>query len=291
MPITSASPPLSGGKGAGAGNRGKRKRKRAPVGRHHGGTAAGAALPRARRWREGDAEAAELLPVPQALGGRRVRGAGRPRTRHLPGVLPARARYGRAGGAAWPPRGTILWVGEGSPPPFSRGFIAPPTPADKKRVESRADHVLELGGKVLKVILQPLEGARSKSPAVVQADRGQAQHLSPPGSAELRTAQGHRDGAAEMLTKKVHRGEPCGAAPLCRRCAVRQGGNAECFIVLLSIMVQCVGAQLTRGGFVNTAGSNFGVLCHNPSARQRKARSLAWFWHCHVWHSKDCSQW
>ncbi|XP_048808610.1 E3 ubiquitin-protein ligase DTX3L [Lagopus muta] len=74
---------------------------------------------------------------------------------------------------------------------------------DKKRVESRADHVLELGGKVLKVILQPLEGARSKSPAVVQADRGQAQHLSPPGSAELRAAQGHRDGAAEMLTKKI----------------------------------------------------------------------------------------
>uniref|UniRef100_A0A8C3L2B6 E3 ubiquitin-protein ligase n=1 Tax=Chrysolophus pictus TaxID=9089 RepID=A0A8C3L2B6_CHRPC len=74
---------------------------------------------------------------------------------------------------------------------------------DKKRVESRADHVLELGGKALKVVLQPLEGARNKSPATVQADRGQAQHFSPPGCAELRAAQEHRNGAAEVLTKKI----------------------------------------------------------------------------------------
>uniref|UniRef100_A0A669PCF4 E3 ubiquitin-protein ligase n=1 Tax=Phasianus colchicus TaxID=9054 RepID=A0A669PCF4_PHACC len=53
------------------------------------------------------------------------------------------------------------------------------------------------------VVLQPLEGARSKSPATVQADRGQAQHPSPPGRAELRAAQEHRNGAGEVLTKKI----------------------------------------------------------------------------------------
>ncbi|XP_065606478.1 E3 ubiquitin-protein ligase DTX3L [Cyrtonyx montezumae] len=75
---------------------------------------------------------------------------------------------------------------------------------DKKRVESRADHVLELGGKGVKVvILQPAEGARSDGPGTEQADPGQARGRSPPGPAEPRTAQGHRDAAAEALTGKI----------------------------------------------------------------------------------------
>lgn len=75
---------------------------------------------------------------------------------------------------------------------------------DKKRVESRSDHTLELGGKGLKVvILQPDAGAQREGPATVQAERGQAQHLSPPGATELRAAQGHQNGADEVLTKKI----------------------------------------------------------------------------------------
>ncbi|XP_072197344.1 E3 ubiquitin-protein ligase DTX3L [Excalfactoria chinensis] len=75
---------------------------------------------------------------------------------------------------------------------------------DKKRVESRSDHVLELGGKELKVvILRPEAGAQGEGPATVQADRGQAQQLSPPRAAELRAAQGQQNGAAEVLTKKI----------------------------------------------------------------------------------------
>ncbi|XP_021256535.1 E3 ubiquitin-protein ligase DTX3L [Numida meleagris] len=75
---------------------------------------------------------------------------------------------------------------------------------DKKRVESRADHSLVLGGRTVEVvILQPGEGARSEGPAMAQAAPGQPQHLSPPGSAGLQAAQGHRDAAAEVLTKKI----------------------------------------------------------------------------------------
>lgn len=67
-------------------------------GRHHGGgAAAGAALPRARRRREADAEAPELLPVREAVGGRRMRGAAGSRARHLLGAVPAGARYGLRG--------------------------------------------------------------------------------------------------------------------------------------------------------------------------------------------------
>lgn len=75
---------------------------------------------------------------------------------------------------------------------------------DKKRVESRANHVLEVGDKELKVvILQPGAGAQSEGPAVEQVDHSQPQHLCLPGSAELRAVQRHRDGAAEVLTKKI----------------------------------------------------------------------------------------
>lgn len=84
-------------------------------------------------------------------------------------------------------------------------------------MESRANHVLEVGDKELQVvILQPGAGAQSEGPAVEQVDHSQPQHLSLPGSAELRAVQRHRDGAAEVLTKKVRREELCRAAPLCR---------------------------------------------------------------------------
>ncbi|OXB58388.1 hypothetical protein ASZ78_012416 [Callipepla squamata] len=68
---------------------------------------------------------------------------------------------------------------------------------DRKRVESRADHALELGGKGVKVvILQPGQGARGDGPDAEQA-------RSPPGAAELRPPQGRRDAAAEALTGKI----------------------------------------------------------------------------------------
>lgn len=66
---------------------------------HHGGIgAACAALARARLRREGVAQAPELLPVREEVGGRRVRGASGPRAQHLLGALPAGARYVRACG-------------------------------------------------------------------------------------------------------------------------------------------------------------------------------------------------
>lgn len=166
-------------------------------------------------------------------------------------------------------------------------------------MESRANHVLEVGDKELKVvILQPGAGAQSEGPAVEQVDHSQPQHLSLPGSAELRAVQRHRDGAAEVLTKKVRREELCRAAPLCRWCPARPVGKAEqccsplhfsmsyhtSVVVALSMQqeqgatLECSAATHLHINTERVPQHGFGTV--SPKTRPRQ-----------VWHTKDCSQW
>lgn len=82
-----------------------------------------------------------------------------------------------------------------------------PLPADKKNVESRTDHVVEMGAKCLKVSIQPKKGGLSggQSTSQAAASCSQPYHISPPprGSREKQAAEGQRDTAAETVTKKV----------------------------------------------------------------------------------------
>ncbi|PKU32930.1 e3 ubiquitin-protein ligase dtx3l [Limosa lapponica baueri] len=67
---------------------------------------------------------------------------------------------------------------------------------DKKSVESRTDHVLEMGDQRLRVVIQAGEGEPGKSPVTAQASSS-----SPP---PQRAARGHGDDAAgEVITKKI----------------------------------------------------------------------------------------
>ncbi|XP_027318027.3 E3 ubiquitin-protein ligase DTX3L [Anas platyrhynchos] len=78
---------------------------------------------------------------------------------------------------------------------------------DKKNVESRTDHVLEMGAKCLKVSIQPEKGGLSgdQSTSQAAASCSQPYHISPlpRGSREKQAAEGQRDTAAETVTKKI----------------------------------------------------------------------------------------
>ncbi|NXK44052.1 DTX3L ligase, partial [Chauna torquata] len=78
---------------------------------------------------------------------------------------------------------------------------------DKKSVESRTDHVLEIGAKCLKIVIQPREGGLSKSQLTAQASPSSSRpySFSPSlkGSRELQAAEGHSDTATEVMTKKI----------------------------------------------------------------------------------------
>uniref|UniRef100_A0A8C9FB40 E3 ubiquitin-protein ligase n=1 Tax=Pavo cristatus TaxID=9049 RepID=A0A8C9FB40_PAVCR len=168
MPITSAPTPPSGGTGPGAGNRGSESESESR--RRSGSTMAVPLLVRLCPAPDGGEKA--MLKLQSYFQSPKRSGGGE-----------CEVRAGTEPGTYW-----VYFQHD----------------RDKKRVESRADHVLELGGKGLKVvILQPEAGAQSEGPAMVQVDHGQTQHLSPPGSAELQAAQGHQNAAAEVLTKKI----------------------------------------------------------------------------------------
>ncbi|NXS71447.1 DTX3L ligase, partial [Pandion haliaetus] len=75
---------------------------------------------------------------------------------------------------------------------------------DKKSVESRTDHVLEIGARRLKIVIQPGEGDLSKSQFTEQASPS----YSVPSSSSLpqqeqQAAKGHGDTAREVITKKI----------------------------------------------------------------------------------------
>ncbi|KAM6396773.1 E3 ubiquitin-protein ligase DTX3L-like [Pluvialis apricaria] len=69
---------------------------------------------------------------------------------------------------------------------------------DKKSVESRTDHVLEMGARRLKVVIQAGEGELGKSPLAEQASPS----ASPPRRRQP-AATGHGDAAGEVITKKI----------------------------------------------------------------------------------------
>ncbi|NXI95016.1 DTX3L ligase, partial [Psophia crepitans] len=78
---------------------------------------------------------------------------------------------------------------------------------DKKSVESRTDHVLEIGARRLKIVIQPGEGDLSKSQFPEQASPSRSTPSS--SSSPLQrsegqvAAQGHEDTAREVITKKI----------------------------------------------------------------------------------------
>ncbi|KFQ91692.1 E3 ubiquitin-protein ligase DTX3L, partial [Nipponia nippon] len=75
---------------------------------------------------------------------------------------------------------------------------------DKKSVESRTDHILEIGARRLKIVIQPGEGDPSKGRFAEQASPS---YFVPPGSSpppqEQQAAQGHGDTAREVITQKI----------------------------------------------------------------------------------------
>ncbi|NXW04940.1 DTX3L ligase, partial [Fregetta grallaria] len=78
---------------------------------------------------------------------------------------------------------------------------------DKKTVESRTDHVLEIGGRSLKIVIQAGEGDLSKSQFTEQASpsySGPSSSSPPPQRfKEQQAAKGHGDTAREVITKKI----------------------------------------------------------------------------------------
>lgn len=84
----------------------------------------------------------------------------------------------------------------------------PQITADKKSVESRTDHVLEIGARHLKIVIQPGEGDLSKSHFTEQASPiNLVPSSSSPPQQEQQAAKGHRDRTKEVITKKVHQEE------------------------------------------------------------------------------------
>ncbi|KFV90722.1 E3 ubiquitin-protein ligase DTX3L, partial [Fulmarus glacialis] len=78
---------------------------------------------------------------------------------------------------------------------------------DKKSVESRTDHVLEIGARCLKIVIQPGEGDLSKSQFTEQASpsySGPSSSSPPPQRfKEQQAEEGHGDTAREVITKKI----------------------------------------------------------------------------------------
>ncbi|XP_054063706.1 E3 ubiquitin-protein ligase DTX3L [Rissa tridactyla] len=66
---------------------------------------------------------------------------------------------------------------------------------DKRSVESRTDHVLELGAQRLRIVIQVGEGDAGKSPVTAQASSSS--------SSPQRAAEGHGDASGEVITKKI----------------------------------------------------------------------------------------
>uniref|UniRef100_A0A672TK07 E3 ubiquitin-protein ligase n=1 Tax=Strigops habroptila TaxID=2489341 RepID=A0A672TK07_STRHB len=76
---------------------------------------------------------------------------------------------------------------------------------DKKSVESRTDHAVEIGARRLKVVIQPEEGDLSKSRFTKQAFSSCPipSRSSPPPQKEQQAAKGHGDTTREVITKKI----------------------------------------------------------------------------------------
>ncbi|NWT00330.1 DTX3L ligase, partial [Mionectes macconnelli] len=75
---------------------------------------------------------------------------------------------------------------------------------DKKSVESRTDHILEMGAKRLEIVIQPGEGDRSNSQVTAQASASYNIPASPVlPQQEQWSASGRGDTAREVLTKKI----------------------------------------------------------------------------------------
>ncbi|NWU08684.1 DTX3L ligase, partial [Cephalopterus ornatus] len=75
---------------------------------------------------------------------------------------------------------------------------------DKKSVESRTNHILEMGAKHLKIVIQPGEGDWSNSQVTAQASANYDIPASPgPPQQEQWAANGRGDTAREVLTKKI----------------------------------------------------------------------------------------
>ncbi|KFZ50535.1 E3 ubiquitin-protein ligase DTX3L, partial [Podiceps cristatus] len=75
---------------------------------------------------------------------------------------------------------------------------------DKKSVESRKDHVLEIGDRRWKIVIQPGEGDLNESRFTEQASPSYsvASSSSPP-QQKQQAAKGHEDTAREVITKKI----------------------------------------------------------------------------------------
>ncbi|NWR58105.1 DTX3L ligase, partial [Bucorvus abyssinicus] len=75
---------------------------------------------------------------------------------------------------------------------------------DRKSVESRTDHVLEVGGRRLKILIQRGEGDVSQSQFTEQASPSYSiPSMSPVSRLEQQAAEGHGDTAREAITKKI----------------------------------------------------------------------------------------
>ncbi|NXE27779.1 DTX3L ligase, partial [Ardeotis kori] len=79
---------------------------------------------------------------------------------------------------------------------------------DKKSVESRTDHILEIGTRCLKIVIQPGDGDLSKTPLTEQASSSHSvpSSSSPPlqrFNEEQQGAEGFGEVAKEVLTKKI----------------------------------------------------------------------------------------
>ncbi|KAM9287398.1 E3 ubiquitin-protein ligase DTX3L isoform 2-T3 [Morus bassanus] len=75
---------------------------------------------------------------------------------------------------------------------------------DKKSVESRTDHVLEIGARRLKIVIQPGEGDLSKSQFTEQASSSYSVLFgSSPPQQEQQAAKGDGHTAREVITKKI----------------------------------------------------------------------------------------
>ncbi|NXQ99804.1 DTX3L ligase, partial [Sagittarius serpentarius] len=75
---------------------------------------------------------------------------------------------------------------------------------DKKSVESRTDHILEIGARRLKIVIQPGEGGLSKSKLTKQVSPSYSgPSSSSPPQQEQQAAEGHGDMAREVITKKI----------------------------------------------------------------------------------------
>ncbi|XP_061226011.1 E3 ubiquitin-protein ligase DTX3L isoform X1 [Neopsephotus bourkii] len=76
---------------------------------------------------------------------------------------------------------------------------------DKKSVESRTDHVVEIGARHLKIVIQREEGDPSKSQFTKQAFPSCPipAGSSPPPQQEQQAAKGHGDTTREVITKKI----------------------------------------------------------------------------------------